>query len=596
MPTLADIIGAQVQAAIEGAFAKIEPSLDRIAVDGGTAAGDALTGGSGSIVSLIEGLLLGGALAGTGIGELIAFLKTAEGNAGKIGEGFAFGWVLGSAVFQIAGPVLQIGEQFVASLVQSGNLDSGTLARLQAQGVITGQYAGGEAAQNNTSDHDYHALSEAAISWPDVITALTLRNRDLISDELLDKALQRHGYDREIAGALKGLARVLLSPADIALADLRGNISKATAHEYVKQLGMSDDDYAVMVGNTGEPPGIEQMLEMERRGIITPERLKRGILQSRVRDEWIPYIEASRYRPMDTSDAIRAYVQNYITFKEAEKIAAENGINPKDFATLVPAYGDPLAKGEVLELLNRGEISVADAKQNLRESRLKDRWINDALKLRRRMIPERTLNTIVAHGIRPPEWAISHLIELGFSKDDASALVSTVTEGRSAIHKNLTANLIEEMYSASAIDEQEALRLLAELGWDQTQGEFMLAALDARKALQEQGKAVTAVRKAFLAHRIDETKARFDLAAVHVLKAQADQLLKDWRVELADQVAELTASDIGDAVKYSGGLVSWDMAVRKLVQLGYTENDAGIFLLAHEGVPPKGWRPREVAP
>lgn len=92
----------------------------------------------------------------------------------------------------------------------------------------------------------------------------------------------------------------------------------------------------------------------------------------------------SFYRPniLSIAGAVNAYIQNQITEAQFWKFAERNGVPEVDARIMVDTAGEPLAAGQFFDLLNRGLISEADAKQGILESRLKPKYTDLLLKLR----------------------------------------------------------------------------------------------------------------------------------------------------------------------------------------------------------------------
>src|SRR5260221_1165122 len=69
-----------------------------------------------------------------------------------------------------------------------------------------------------------------------------------------------------------------LSPAELALAHVRGVIPEAHAIAEAAQSGIEADRYHTLYMITGEPPGPQQLMEALRRGFIDRATFEHGIL------------------------------------------------------------------------------------------------------------------------------------------------------------------------------------------------------------------------------------------------------------------------------------------------------------------------------
>lgn len=576
MPTLAETIAQACGEATAKALADAKGELTGIAVEGGHAAAGGLLGDVGRVTGIITNLLSDIPVIGGLLTDLVDPLHAVEEGAGKFGTGFGLGYLLGYIGWQLMEPLMLPLIHGVNANTTNQVFDPQTAAQLVSKGVISRQHGRDEAAGGGLDTPHFDQLVEGVDVRPALGELLRLLNLEAIKPADVEQALTREGVPEFWHGPLMELRRQLLSPADLALAVLRGHIDQATMEGYAGQLGVTPDDMQVLVDNTGEPPGLMQLLEAFRRQIIDQPRLERGIRQSRVRNEWIDVVEALRYAPPSPADALRAAVQGHLSQDEARGKAQEAGLNPSEWQWLYETEGDPIARGEALELLHRGVMSEEQVRQAVRESRVKDKYIDDIIALGRRLIPYRTINTILNHGIRDKQWGINYLMSLGYTQDDADALVATSTSAKTAHIKQITEAQVSDLYQSKAIGRAEAQQLYSNLGYDAKEIGYILDALEAHAGLAEQRKAVTAVRAAVIGGRTTIAEASGELDKLGVLATQRDQLLRDWEMEHRAVIRNLTPAQIANTVFY--GIWREDYATRKLMALGYSEDDAKVLL------------------
>ena len=550
----------------------------------GSSGGQPSGGDNLDLIGIILGLAALGVTLNPENFAITQVLDEAQSNAGKEGAAIGSAWFIGETALKFSEPYTRILTHALEASVVSEIFDPATAAQLQAKGIVGHEFAVGEAAGSGLDGQHVSWLVEHASHYPELVEALRLWNLEEIGESDVDLVLERQAVPQAYREPLKKLRRQFLSIADLALGNLRGDISDADAQAYAQQLGMTAEDFSRFVFNTGEPIGLMQLLEAYRRGYIDKERLQHGVRQSRVKDEWFDVVLDLRYERMSAADAINATVQNHLTQDQGLAAAELAGLDPEDFPVLLETAGEPLSRTEMTELVNRKEATVEQYAQAMRESRLKDKYIPLAEKLLRRLIPYRTINTILAHGVRDHKWGVNYLMDLGYTEDDASALVSTSTSSKTAHIKQATEAQILVMYEAHTITEEEAIAELGNLGYAEPEAKIIIEYVGAKRAVSEQNKAITMLRTAFMAHRIADTDASNAMDALHVTPAQRDQLLTDWRIERASQVKVLTVAEITAAVKY--GVVQFADAQAKLVEMGYSDNDAKVIISAAiQGVP-----------
>ena len=594
MSTLADTLAKAVADAVVKVLADSKGELEDIAKAGGAGTGGSLLGDVGALSGVISGVL--GAIPGLEavISELEGPLGAVEGQAGKAGEAFGLGTVVGFIGSQLLEPILLSPLHYLNAATTNQIFDPTTAATLAAKGIISSDFAKSESSGGGLDEPHQVWLQEAARNYPQLDVALRLLNLDLASEDEVKLWLTRQQVPADHQDRLIQLRRLLLSPADLALANLRGFMDDSTLAGYAKQLGITPADMDVLVKNTGEPPGLMQLLEAFRRGFIDRDRLRHGIRQSRVRDEWTDVVERLRYSPMPVADAITAAIRGYITEDHARQIADENGLLPDQFDALYHAHGRPIADGQALQLFNRGLMSAEQVKQVVRESDVKDKYVDNVLQLSVRLLPYFEVKAILQAGVRSKEWGIKQLMMQGYTQDEADAVASASTASKVATLKSLTESQVLELYEAKDITRAQADELLHNIGYEKDETAYILDAAQARATLAEQSKAVNAIRRTFLVDRITAQDASNELDAIGVMADRRDMLIRDWKVEREGIVKVPTEGQFASAVYY--GILTYDYAERRLKAMGYSDDDARLLLdVRLHGIQP-GTQPPTGAP
>lgn len=450
----------------------------------------------------------------------------------------------------------------VAQLAASNRIDSGTADfALAAQGIGNPYLSG---------------MIDAARQYPGASDALDMLRRGVITRSEFDLTLLRNGVPQGYFDAWFGMADVPLSPADAALAVLRSEMSQAEGEKIAGKWGISKPDFTILVGNTGEPLGLMQLLEAFRRGFIDQARLDRGILQSRVRNEWIDVATKLRYAPMSISDAVNAVVQGHLTMAEGEAIAQFNGLEPGQFTTLHATAGEPLSRTEMSELVNRGEATLADFSQALRESRLKDKYIPQAELLRIRLLEPRMLSEAVQVGAVTHAYAVEQALKYGYNRTDAEALVNHGSLTKLKTYRDRVVAGVEALYEDNAIPKADAENIIKALGYEDNEVTFILEAATFRQNARLINSAITALRGKLVAHHITTNEASGYLDALGVPASQRDFLMKLWTVELAANPRTLSEAQVVKAVKLK--LIDPTEGLARLEAMGYNETDATLLI------------------
>jgi hypothetical protein len=490
--------------------------------------------------------------------------------------GFVAGSGAGSSLSTLLSNYLAPGVRALVNLGPQLTPSNETMAALGAKGTWplsdVHQFSRGQ----GYSDDIITAEIEANKSYPDLTTTIELLRRHKISRAQAGLFLHRNGIPPELHDTVLALQEVPLSPADLADMVVRGIVTEGEGRTVAAESGVNAQDFGRLILDTGEPLGLQQMLEAFRRGFIDEAKLVHGIRTSRIRDEWIPTALKLRYTPMSVADAVNAVVQNHIPASRGEQIAQLNGLEPGQFGILQETAGEPLSRTEMNDLYNRGEATHADVQQALRESRLKDKYIEKAFALRRRIIPARTLHVALTSGAVSHEEAVKIAMEDGYTEHDARIVVDAGSSSALTSFKAKTVQAIETLYEDNLLPEHEAQGMIEGQGYSAQQASYILKAAEFRRMARVVTSVVSQVRSRYLGHHITKQTATGLLDTAGIPATQRDSLINLWSAERAAFTRTLTEAQIVKAHKLK--LLSDQQAIGRLTGMGYNAVDADLLL------------------
>jgi hypothetical protein len=456
--------------------------------------------------------------------------------------------------------------------------DPASLAGFAATGRISEGDARRFIAQNGFQPQWAERWIDAQKSYPTITDLVEFSHRGMLSHKDFLYFAKKAGFDEPQAELYLAASESQISYQDKALAYLRGMVTLEDVYSAAREQGVLQADVDVFLSAIGEPPATQELLEGYRRGFINRETLERGIKQSRMRNEWIPFLEQLRYTPMSTSEAVNAAVQNHLSQDEARKYADENGLTPGQFDVLYQAAGSPLSRTELNDLYNRGVIGSDVVLQGLRESRLKDKYGKDAFELRRRLLEPEFLGSAVSNGLMPHDVAIKKAMERGFSREDAATLVSSASHRKMEQYHNHLVSEIETLYADGAFTQEEAVSAVKALGFSDEEAKLLTQVADYKREHRTFQSAVNAIRSRYVSRHITKGQASSKMDAVGVKAKQRDYLLHTWELERAANVRVLTEGQVIRAIKMQN--YTPEQGIEKLIDMGYSTDDA-ILLVAN---------------
>ena len=505
-------------------------------------------------------------------GEAASLVRTAVAFSGV-------GQSIGTLVSAILSPVIAQNLK----LIGSGRPDPGTLAQLAATGVITSRTAEAETELQNLSVDWAQRLIENAYSYGDLGTVQALFLRGQLDRADAEKALRRQGIEPELVGRFLDLSEQLIPPADLADMVVRGILTEDEAAPIAAKQGYDRTAFNRLVLDNGGPLALEELLLLYRRGQIDTARLVHGIKQSRVRDEWVDEAIKLRYQPASAADAIRAAVQNQLPLDQAKVKAGEAGQDPADFDWLLRTAGRPPGIAEMVQLVRRGDATVADLEQATRESDLKDKYVPLIVKSLRYVPPPRTVVTLLREGALSDAAAAHLLAQEGLDPQLVAAEIHAAHRTRTATARHLGVATIVKLYHDRALTEAEARDMLTSLGYTAEDAGFVLLVEDLHRDQVNLEHAVNHVRSLYIGYRLSRDQCTQALAQLSIPADSQNQLLPVWDLERAANAPQLTHSTITQAAKK--GILDPNTAAGMLMARGYTAHDAWVLLSVALGGP-----------
>ena len=382
----------------------------------------------------------------------------------------------------------------------------------------------------------------------------------------------------------------VLSPADLADMVIRGILTEDQGAAEAADSGIDGDRFHNMVLDTGEPPGLEFVLEAWRRqyigegsGAPGEASVRAAILTSRLRPEWTDTILKMALVPISVADAVNAVLRGQIPHDQGQTIAFENGINADGFQVLLNTAGRPPSPTELVEFLRRGFIprkgTGPDAltfQQGIFEGDSKDKWEPLYERLAEYLPPPRTITALERAGAITPAQAVNLYQQQGLSPDLAAAYSKTASHEKLAGTKQLAEGVVLALYEGQAITEADASTHLAGLGYAPDDVAVLLRYTDLKREYQVLQSAETRIGTEYINHRISRVDAATMLGHLEAHPDRIAYLLTVWDAERAANVKTLTAAQVASAFVYE--VFTQDEAMAYIVGLGYTPLDAWVIL------------------
>jgi len=372
-----------------------------------------------------------------------------------------------------------------------------------------------------------------------------------------------------------------LKPADIgslAAAAQKRIMSLGDTGVQAAQQGYGAANWELMV-DAGTPyPDPGALLTMFRRSQIDEGQLVEGLRRAGLVDAFVAAFQGLAYGPPSAQDAILGVVQNHLDETSAQLIMAANGVDPANYPWLYDNAGRPPGPMEMLSAWNRGVAGVDQSvvEQSVRESDIKDKYIDVIVGLREHLLPQKTIVAGVHQGVIDDATALAELLKLGISPQNAGFLIAEGHNTKTSAHKALSASQIETAYEDGSLTLAQAQSELEGLGYAAADATFILNLVDVKWQQALHNASVSRVRAEYVAGRITRTTASNDLDAIGVSAAHRDLYLTQWDIVAATPTRALTEAQALRA--YRQGLITQAQFETRLAAMGLPAPDIALIV------------------
>jgi hypothetical protein len=507
---------------------------------------------------------------------LLHHLGHSRGQAFAIIGGAALGAAMGAGLMDLLNNWLS--EPITTLIAQNprSKLSAEQSAHLAARNIPVAIDLKHEAAGKGVNEDRFNALVAMSQSAPPVEHVLQMLNRDQISEAeaiamLADLSIRPRYWDDVIK-----LRRNFLSPEQSAAGWARNVQSPDDVRAAAARFGVGPADANVLMELAGEPPPLEAVISAWRRGILSEADVDRAIIQGPIRNEWIPAVKALQEQPLPPMEAAAAVTQGHLTLAEGQAKARLSGINSEDFQVIVETSGLPPGLDFAAEAFNRELITDAEYVAMFLESRIKNRYVPLMQAMRVKLIPAETVRLAYRNNTYPFDAALKTLRGHGYSDVDARAMLALEDARRTEGTRELTRAQIVQLFDNDIVTLEQAQQMLSDLGYGNTEVEWMLSLAEVSKVSRFVTALVTRTRSAFLAGNIDATQAAELMAEAGIAAGARDGAITLWTLELEALAANLTTAQIQAAVRRN--LLTSAEAHERFVRRGYSERDADVLV------------------
>lgn len=449
-------------------------------------------------------------------------------------------------------------------------------AAVEVRGLNWGADLAFEAAGQGINEERYialKALNTAILSPTEIIE---LYRRGEVDYQFALSLFHRYGMDGDHAKRYLSLSKTYLSLADAGAMWNRSILTTDQVHDLAVKQGYTVADAEAYMELGGMPPAPQDLYQAYRRGFIDLARLKRGIVQGPIRNEWFDVLEKLSIHPMTPEQAAGAVTEGHMTEERAREIAHAYGLDPDDMSTLIEVAGRPPGIEFAAEARRRGLLTPDQWRTMFLESAIKNRYLPLMEKMLVEIPPQGTVRELLRSGSISVDRAVQLLQFHGLEDDIIHAMVDEATRTKTAATRDLTKTAITELYEEQEITLEQATQMLLDLGYDDQEAAWILALADEARNRTYRNAVIAKVAAGFIRGLLAEGDVVTALDSAGVPPARRQELITLWTLEQTTITKDLTPTQLVAAAKK--GFMDPQVALTRLMNQGYAGSDAAILL------------------
>jgi hypothetical protein len=230
------------------------------------------------------------------------------------------------------------------------------------------------------------------------------------------------------------------------------------------------------------------------------------------------------------------------------------------------------------EMLHRGQITQEQLKGLLKIADYAPGWIEKMIAISYQPITRIDLRRMYLSKTIGRERFRRGMMDLGYSPDDAALFTQWVDEELGASQKDLSLSQVRQEHDLGLIADAEYLQELTRHGYDEQEAGRIIA-LDtakAKRSLQTEAIKIARSRYKYALSSLAELRAELTKAGVREEKIASIVSLSE--TERTQHRKLPSKADLTDWLKK--GVISEDIFLARLKSLGYTPDDARLYLQA----------------
>jgi len=385
----------------------------------------------------------------------------------------------------------------------------------------------------------------------------------------IEDQLARQGYDGRNRRAIAEIDRRIPGPADLVAMAVREAFSPEIAEKFgqYEDFPVPVEEYLAKQGYRPEDewarrywaahwdlPSPAQGFEMLHRRVIDQEDLKLLLRALDVMPFWREKLVDISYNPLTRVDVRRMYKLGLMTEAQVYDANLDLGYKPEHARWLTEftkKWATPESDGELKEM---------------------------------RDMSASTIRTGYRRGVVSRAEAVDYLGDAGFDPEVAEFLLNIddvalgINPGldRDVDVRELTSSVALKAYRERVWDRARTQKELEDMGYLTGTAALLIQLEDVQAQADVRELKVKMVRERYMGFELEDAAAASELKSLGIVPERQELLLLQWAGDRHGSNRRLTPAQVMQAAK--AGLFTDDVALTYIISLGYTPDDATVYM------------------
>ena len=377
----------------------------------------------------------------------------------------------------------------------------------------------------------------------------------MMDDNLFKTDLLSQGFSEDKHNIIYSYYKPKLLITELLTAEKRIEKLDYDVNNALKEAGYNDKEISILRELSWYYPSPTDFIRFAVREVFTEDKETQEALGAEFPEDIVKYAEKAGMR----KDVLEWYWKAHWELPSPTQVYEMlHRLNPDVLEVRKEAYKEMGLDEEKLK------TDLETVKFYLKQADYDKRWRERLLAISYNPLTRVDLRRVYELGLIDDKEVVARLMEVGYTKADAELLLNFYKSLKVGAEKDLTKSEILRLFRYGEITEEECLSMLMDLGYDETEANFIISLEIAKEAEDEIDDIIDTLTEKFVWGEITEKEFVEELDKLGIKATRRDKIVEKARRRKERMVRMPTKEDI---IKwYNSKLIDEDKA-RELLSL-----------------------------